>query len=161
MIEEPFFSRAGFSDNRIRYLSGSTVPGTTGNAAEDTAPVGSLYLRTNGDIFIRDVSGWHRLSTEAEYQANADAITALQTAISGKANSSHTHSATEITDLDYTHTQMIPSAVWTINHNLGKYASVTVIDSAGSWVQGDVFHNSGNQITITFSSAFAGIAYTV
>lgn len=62
-------------------------------------------------------------------------------------------------DLHYTHDQMIASASWTVNHNLAKYPAVTVVDSAGSVVEGDVQHITANQTILTFSSAFAGKAY--
>lgn len=41
-------------------------------------------------------------------------------------------------------------------HNLGKYPSVTVIDSANDECEGDVVHNSINDFTVTFSAAFSG-----
>lgn len=44
-------------------------------------------------------------------------------------------------------------------HNFGKYPSVTVIDSAGDEVIGDVVHNSANQLTITFSASLTGTVY--
>jgi len=59
----------------------------------------------------------------------------------------------------YRHEQLQPSEVWVINHNLNCYPSVTVVDSAGTVVIGDVTYNSENQITITFRGAFAGYAY--
>lgn len=59
----------------------------------------------------------------------------------------------------YIHTQSVPAAVWTITHNLGQYPSVTVVDSAGSAVEGDGVYVSANVITITFTAAFAGVAY--
>ena len=59
----------------------------------------------------------------------------------------------------YRYEQIQPSGVWVINHNLGRYPSVTVVDSAGTVVIGDITYNSKNQITITFRGAFAGYAY--
>jgi hypothetical protein len=61
-------------------------------------------------------------------------------------------------DLTYTHNQVAASASWVVAHNLGKYPSITVIDTAGSEVVGDVTHNSLNQATITFSAPFSGKA---
>lgn len=60
----------------------------------------------------------------------------------------------------YTHIQAVPSAVWTILHNLG-YApgGISVLDSAGTMVEGDVAHVSLNECTISFSAGFAGTAY--
>lgn len=59
----------------------------------------------------------------------------------------------------YVHNQNVPSAVWNILHNLGSYPSVTVIDSAGTTVVGDVTYVSANSITITFSGSFSGQAF--
>lgn len=59
----------------------------------------------------------------------------------------------------YVFTQGVPSTTWTIVHNLGVFPSVTVVDSGGSVQIGDVLYVSANEITLTFSSAFAGKAY--
>ena len=59
----------------------------------------------------------------------------------------------------YTHDQQTASSTWVINHNMGKYPSVTIIDTAGDEVEGEVKHDSQNKITINFSSAFSGKAY--
>jgi hypothetical protein len=62
-------------------------------------------------------------------------------------------------DSFYQHNQMVPSSSWIVNHNLSKFPSVTIVDSAGTMVMGDVLYNSENQVTITFGAAFAGKAY--
>lgn len=59
----------------------------------------------------------------------------------------------------YHHVQGSPDVTWDIVHNLGIYPRVTVIDSAGSVVEGDVTYLSPNELTIDFSAAFAGEAY--
>lgn len=59
----------------------------------------------------------------------------------------------------YTHTQAVPAADWAISHNLARYPSVTVIDSAGSTVIGDVEYLTNNAIAIHFAAAFGGAAY--
>ena len=46
-----------------------------------------------------------------------------------------------------------------INHNLNKFPSVVVIDSAGSQAIGAVTHNSKNQLTLSFSASFSGVAH--
>ena len=61
--------------------------------------------------------------------------------------------------IEYVHTQGTASNSWTINHNLGKYPSATVVDSAGSVVVGDVNYITLNQIIVNFSSSFSGKAY--
>lgn len=58
----------------------------------------------------------------------------------------------------YRHNQGGPSTHWVIQHNLGFYPAVTVQDSAGSVVYGDVVYVDVNNVTITFDSAFGGYA---
>jgi hypothetical protein len=55
--------------------------------------------------------------------------------------------------------QMVASDTWVITHNLGRYPSVTVVDSSGEVVEGDVRYTDANSLTIYFSAAFAGMAY--
>lgn len=62
-------------------------------------------------------------------------------------------------DRHYTHNQGVPALSWVIQHNLEKHPSVTVVDSAGTQVEGHVVHNSVNKATVTFTSQFSGKAY--
>jgi len=59
----------------------------------------------------------------------------------------------------YVHTQSAPSATWSVTHNLGYFPSVSVVDSGGTVVIGDVIYVSENEVSIEFSSAFGGKAY--
>lgn len=62
-------------------------------------------------------------------------------------------------DANFVFTQTSPSATWVVTHNLNKYCSVTVVDSADNIVFGDVLYNSLNQVTLTFAGAFSGKAF--
>jgi hypothetical protein len=59
----------------------------------------------------------------------------------------------------FTHIQSNPSNEWAINHNLGKFPSVTVVDSALSVITGDIKYIDENNIIISFSGGFSGRAY--
>lgn len=59
----------------------------------------------------------------------------------------------------YTHTQGTPANPWEITHNLGFFPNVTVVDSGGSVVEGDITYLSPNSLQIAFSGAFSGLAY--
>lgn len=63
------------------------------------------------------------------------------------------------TDKNYVHNQIVASDTWVVNHNMNKFPSVTIVDSAGSTVYGEVSHDSIVQSTITFSAPFSGQAY--
>ena len=62
-------------------------------------------------------------------------------------------------DRHHTHTQAIPSATWVVTHNMGKYLFVSVVDSSGGEVEGEVSHASTNQLVVVFSAGFSGYAY--
>lgn len=59
----------------------------------------------------------------------------------------------------YTHTQGTVSSTWTINHTLGGFPSVSVVDSAKTVVIGEVQYVSSSQVVVTFSAPFSGYAY--
>ena len=51
------------------------------------------------------------------------------------------------------------SNTWVIEHDLGKYPSVTTVDDTGDIVYGDVRYDNANKITVTFSAGVSGKAY--
>ncbi len=55
--------------------------------------------------------------------------------------------------------QIAPSTTWLITHDLDKYPSVTVVDSAATEVTGKVIYLSSNQLEISFNAAFTGQAF--
>lgn len=59
----------------------------------------------------------------------------------------------------HVHTQATPSTTWTINHALGGYPSVSIVDSARTVVVGEVTYQSTTQVVVNFSTAFSGYAY--
>lgn len=62
-------------------------------------------------------------------------------------------------DAFYTFNQGSPAATWTITHGLNKFPSVSVVDSAGDQVEGDIEYINSNQVVAKFSAPFAGKAY--
>lgn len=62
-------------------------------------------------------------------------------------------------DQTYVHDQMTASDTWTINHNMGKYPSVSVVDSAGTVCEGAVTYIDNNTVVCHFNGAFSGFAY--
>ena len=62
-------------------------------------------------------------------------------------------------DKHFTYIKSTPDSVWEITHDLDKYPSVTVVDSAGSVVIGDITYTSKSALKVTFSAAFSGKAY--
>ena len=62
-------------------------------------------------------------------------------------------------DKTFTHIQIAPLTVWTINHNLNKYPSVTVVDAGKNVIIGEINYIDENNVILTFKSEFSGRAY--
>lgn len=58
----------------------------------------------------------------------------------------------------YEHHQIASTSTWEIVHNMGKFPSVTILDSAGTMVIGDVTYENENKVIVKFSSSFSGRA---
>ena len=59
----------------------------------------------------------------------------------------------------YPFEQTVPSDVWFIEHNLGRYPSLTILDEDGGLIDGVPVYNSNMQLTVLFSTPVAGVAY--
>lgn len=105
---------------------------------------------TNGSGIV--IGSTVAVTTVDGTKSNAEAeIASLQTQI----NSIQTNGG----DKSYVHTQLTPSAVWTVTHNMNKKPSVTAVDSAGSIIIGEVVYTSSNALTINLSGECSGLAY--
>lgn len=62
-------------------------------------------------------------------------------------------------DKHFVFEQAIASDQWDISHNLKKYPSVSVVDSAGTAVEGLVEYKDKNRLIIKFNAQFTGTAY--
>lgn len=105
--------------------------------------MGAIVVRETGNtVTVTEVVGSSTVVTE---KGNSVTVTGVIGGISLDAN--------------FVFVQTTPSATWVISHNLNKYCSVTVVDSADNTVFGDVQYNSLNQVTLTFAGAFSGEAF--
>lgn len=67
--------------------------------------------------------------------------------------------AVTLTSKTYVHEQGIASDTWVINHNLNKFPSVTLVDSAGTQFQGRVEYTDENNCIVYMNGATKGKAY--
>ena len=58
----------------------------------------------------------------------------------------------------YVHDQPMPSALWTINHSLGKYPTVILTDTNLNSIDGLIEYVDLNTLTVAFNSTVAGKA---
>jgi hypothetical protein len=59
----------------------------------------------------------------------------------------------------YHHKQNASTEVWEIRHGLGFHPNVTVLDSGGSTVEGELEYLSKNTLRVIFSAPISGDAY--
>lgn len=62
-------------------------------------------------------------------------------------------------DKNYVHTQISASNNWTITHNLNKYPAITIVDSGGTVVIGEIGYVNLNLVYVRFNGIFSGKAY--
>jgi hypothetical protein len=62
-------------------------------------------------------------------------------------------------DKNFVFNQAVASATWTVQHNLDKFPSCTMVLSTGQQGYGDVTFIDENNLTITFAGAESGKAY--
>jgi len=67
--------------------------------------------------------------------------------------------AADAEDKTFVFTQGAPAVQWTVQHNLNKFPSITVIDTADTVVTGEYVYIDSNNVTLNFSAGFAGKAY--
>jgi len=62
-------------------------------------------------------------------------------------------------ELGYVHIQENASATWSVTHGLGFVPNITVVDTAGTVVEGSYNYPNSNTVVLTFIGAFSGRAY--
>lgn len=65
----------------------------------------------------------------------------------------------QFSDLSFVYEQFSASTTWLINHNLNFIPNITVVDSAGTVVEGSYSYPNLTSVILNFSNAFAGKAY--
>ena len=56
-------------------------------------------------------------------------------------------------------TQGVPATTWNIQHDLGKFPSVSVINNNNVVINGEVIYIDNNNVQLNFSAGFTGKAY--
>lgn len=138
-------------------VDGNLIFGLTN---KPSAPAHLVFLgivtranQNNGEIFIKPQNGFelkelHDVSISSPQ--NNDVLSYDSSTGLWKASK---------TALRFVHTQTLAMSTWTINHYMGYMPTITVIDSGGNEVEGNIVYNSIDTLTISFSVEMSGIAY--
>lgn len=148
----------------------TTVERTALASSYNAGDEGVLVFDTNLDVFfVWDGNQWIQISVtvtqlqqiQAAYNKSVMNIDITQTNTERTVTLGYRDN-TSISDsfkFSHIHTQGTPATQWNVTHNLGKFPSVSVVDSAEQEVIGEVEYISDSVLRITFSAAFSGKAY--
>ena len=114
-----------------------------------------LPLEDGSDVDISVLDS----SSSTTSQSGPVGVTAIQRGPSGPQGLQGIQGPVGASTETYVHTQGTPSGTWTINHNLGYHPNISIIDSAGTVVEGDTTWPNAYTIVVSFESAFSGKAY--
>jgi hypothetical protein len=154
-----------FVDGVFQY-SGYSI---SGNVLTTNQPLGAE------GIILRYGAG---VRGPAANEVSVENVIGLAAALATKANVNHEHSIDDIIGLadelealvsaiqnagNQTYVWNAPSSTtsWLISHNLGRYPSVTTVDSAGTEFKGTVSYIDINTLRVDFAFATGGKAYLV
>jgi hypothetical protein len=135
-----------------------------------TSPVALPYLQrlVGYDIVIQDVRSLGRygvytlnsltLIGSSVYEMNITYVTGSSTI---QALQYYSIQIDEIEGFDshFEFTQGVPATTWDITHNLNKFPSITVVDTANTTVIGSYEYINKNRVILSFSDPFAGKAF--
>ena len=62
-------------------------------------------------------------------------------------------------DKTYVHSQKVASDTWNVKHDLNKFPSVSVVDSANTLVVCDIDYINENELVVRSKAPFSGTCY--
>lgn len=127
---------------------------TLGKAAQIDAGQAVTYIESGKAEVRKAVAEQVQIATTA-------ATNAAESAISAAADADRAEAAAEglVSDKTFVYEQGVASDTWVIEHNMGKYPSVSLVDSAGTQFDADVEYNSENICTVRMNGATTGKAF--
>jgi len=164
--------------NSVVALSGLTaikISKFANQSSNSSVNLINTFLNTNiiiADTEDQDQFGVYSVTAIAQDSSETNfydlSLTLVGSLSNGNLNNLQSYSISVFTagDKNLLHTQSSASNSWTVNHNMGKYPSVSIVEcdpsaneTDGDLVIGEVTYNSVNQLTIKFAAAISGVAY--
>ena len=126
------------------------------------------YLVSNNILISEqnDINNFGHFTIDSYVQKTPDVYTLTLTSLTGNGNfdvdkfydfAVFTLSSQGVPTFVFT--QGVPATTWNIQHNLGKFPSVSVVNNNDLLMNGEITYIDNNNITCNFSAAFAGKAY--
>ena len=135
--------------------TGSVTLGTPGTVTGSTTNTVTANSHTHAlSVSAGDVSGLATVATTGSYDDLSDTPTLATVATTG-AYSDLTGAPTIVNDKNYEQAFINASSI-VVAHNLNKYPSVLILDTAGYEIIGGIQHTSKNSCTVTLTSVESG-----
>ena len=112
-----------------------------------------------------NINNFGHFTIDSYVQKTADVYTLTLTSLTGNGNFDvdkfYDFAVFTLSSPDKTFefTQGVPATTWNIQHNLGKFPSVSVINNNNIVINGEVTYIDNNNVQLNFSAGFTGKAY--
>lgn len=128
--------------------------GGGGSGGEVTPDSPDTFTNKTIDAFENDI-----LNLEARNFAEGTVRTSVRPVDEASDQKLVTEKAVAEATATFIFEQAVASNTWVVTHNLGRFPSVIVEDSAGTQFLAPVYYNSASQLTISMNGATTGRAY--
>jgi hypothetical protein len=118
-------------------------------------------IETSGDVYASggNSTEWNTAYNDTVVSAAVSGTTTKTLTLTQQDGGTLAASWQDNTDSTFTFTQGVSSVTWNIQHNLARFPSVSVVNTNEFVIHGEVEYIDSNNVTLTFSAAFAGKAY--
>lgn len=136
----------------IDSIAVNTIPEADIVTIEDQSPVSNIAIDDNQENIIVEIS---MVDTSAPVQS----VNGMTGHVLLDLQFEDIEQSDPVNHVKYVHTQSSISSSWVINHNLGFFPNVTVLDNSNRMLETYVQYNNVNTATIIMNSAASGKAF--
>jgi hypothetical protein len=136
----------------IDSIAVNTIPEVDVVTIEDQSPISNIVIDDNQENIIVEIS---MVDTSAAVQS----VNGMTGHVLLDLQFEDIEQSDPVNNVKYVHTQASISSTWTINHNLGFFPNVTVLDNSNRILETFIQYDNVNTATIIMNSATSGKAF--
>jgi hypothetical protein len=136
----------------IDSIAVNTIPEADVVTIEDQSPISNIVIDDNQENIIVEIS---MVDTTSPVQS----VNGMTGHVLLDLQFEDIEQSDPVNHVKYVHTQASISSTWVINHNLGFFPNVTVLDNSNRMLETYVQYNNVNTATIIMNSAASGKAF--
>ena len=136
----------------IDSVAVNTVPEVDVVTIEDQSPISNIAIDDNQENIVIELS---LVDTTSPVQS----VNGMTGHVLLDLQFEDIETSDPVNHVKYVHTQASISSTWTINHNLGFFPNVTVLDNSNRILETFIQYDNVNTATIIMNSATSGKAF--